>query len=127
MYSPDRLLHPLKRTNPKDDPNPGWERIGWDEALDMTAAAMRRIAEQYGPEAVAFSQSSPSTTALADSGVPVLRIGRHHGGLLGNYERLSYCQNISVSDDDDGRCRDFRQRDVAALRLEYLPGIGVHT
>ena len=30
VYSPDRVLHPLKRTRPKGDPDPGWVRIGWD-------------------------------------------------------------------------------------------------
>ena len=29
-----RLLHPMKRTTPKDAADPGWQRIGWDEALD---------------------------------------------------------------------------------------------
>jgi len=67
VYNTKRLTHPLRRTRPKGDPDPGWERIGWDEALDLTAAAMRRIAERHGPEAVAFSMSSPSTTAIADS------------------------------------------------------------
>jgi anaerobic selenocysteine-containing dehydrogenase len=67
VYHPDRLTQPLRRTRPKGDPDPGWQRIGWDEALDLTAAAMRRTAERYGPQAVAFSQSSPSTTAIADS------------------------------------------------------------
>jgi len=67
VYHPDRLTHPLRRTSPKGDPDPGWERIGWDEALDLTAAAMRRIVERHGPRAVAFSVSSPSTTAIGDS------------------------------------------------------------
>ena len=67
VYSPDRLLYPLKRTRPKGDPDPGWTRIGWDEALDLTAAAMQRAAQRYGPEAVACSQSSPSTTSLSDA------------------------------------------------------------
>src|SRR5215470_16462246 len=67
VYHRDRLTHPLRRTRPKGDPDPGWEQIGWDEALDLTAAAMRRAAEQYGPHAVAFTVSSPSTTAIADS------------------------------------------------------------
>ena len=44
VYHPDRLTHPLKRTRPKGDPDPGWQRIGWNEALELTAAAMRRIA-----------------------------------------------------------------------------------
>src|SRR5277367_5867533 len=67
VYHKERLTHPLRRTRPKGDPNPGWERISWDEALDLTAAAMRGIAERDGPEAVAFSTSSPSTSAIPDS------------------------------------------------------------
>jgi anaerobic selenocysteine-containing dehydrogenase len=27
VYSADRLLYPLKRTRPKGDPDPGWQRI----------------------------------------------------------------------------------------------------
>ena len=67
VYHPERLTHPLRRTRPKGDPDPGWERISWDEALDLTAAAMRRVAERHGPQAVAFTVSSPSTTAIGDS------------------------------------------------------------
>jgi anaerobic selenocysteine-containing dehydrogenase len=67
VYHKDRLTRPLRRTRPKGDADPGWEEISWDAALDETAAAMRRIADRFGPHAVAFSQSSPSTTAIADS------------------------------------------------------------
>src|SRR5205823_9920411 len=62
VYHPERLKYPLRRTRPKGDPDPGWERVSWDEALDLTAAAMRRVAEQHGPHAVAFTVSSGSTT-----------------------------------------------------------------
>ena len=51
VYSRERLTHPLRRTRPKGDADPGWERITWDEALDLTAAAMRRVAERDGPQA----------------------------------------------------------------------------
>ncbi len=67
VYHPDRLLYPLKRTRPKGDPDPGWQRISWDEALDLTAAGLRRIAEAHGPESVVFSVVSPSTSASDDS------------------------------------------------------------
>src|SRR5215510_10492629 len=50
----DRLLFPLRRTRPKGDADPGWQRISWHEALDRTAAAMRLIAAESGPESVAF-------------------------------------------------------------------------
>jgi anaerobic selenocysteine-containing dehydrogenase len=74
VYHQDRLTRPLRRTRPKGDPDPGWEEISWDAALEQTAAAMRRIADRFGPQAVAFSQSSPSTTAIADSGSFVRRL-----------------------------------------------------
>ncbi len=74
VYHKERLTRPLRRTRPKGDTDPGWEEISWDTALDQVAAAMRRTAAQYGPEAVAFSQSSPSTTAIADSAPFVRRL-----------------------------------------------------
>jgi anaerobic selenocysteine-containing dehydrogenase len=74
VYHKDRLKRPLLRTRPKGEADPGWEEISWDTALEQTAAAMRRIAQQHGPEAVAFSQSSPSPTAIADSAAFVRRL-----------------------------------------------------
>src|SRR5579871_6365756 len=74
VYHKDRLTRPLRRTRPKGDSDPGWQEISWDAALMETAAAMRRIADQFGPQAVAFSQSSPSTTAIADSAGFVRRL-----------------------------------------------------
>jgi anaerobic selenocysteine-containing dehydrogenase len=74
VYHKDRLRRPLRRTRPKGDRDPGWEEISWDAALDQIADAMRRTAAQYGPEAVAFSQSSGSTTAIADSAPFVRRL-----------------------------------------------------
>ena len=74
VYHKDRLTRPLRRTRPKSSQDPGWEEISWDAALDAVADAMRRTAAQYGPEAVAFSQSSPSTTAIADSAPFVRRL-----------------------------------------------------
>src|SRR5215211_8591144 len=55
VYHPDRLLYPVKRTRPKGDPDPGWQRISWDEALDVTAKNLRQLAERHGPESVVFS------------------------------------------------------------------------
>jgi len=67
VYHPDRLLYPVKRTRPKGEPDPGWKRIGWDEALDLTVANLRRIGQEHGLESVVFSVVSPSTSASDDS------------------------------------------------------------
>ena len=66
VYHPERLRYPLKRTRPKTDPDPGWQRISWDEALDLTASNLRRIAAEHGPESVVFGMVSASTSAISD-------------------------------------------------------------
>lgn len=63
VYHPERLLTPLKRTRPKEDPDPGWQAISWDEALDTVAARLLELSRRFGPEVVAFSMASPSTSA----------------------------------------------------------------
>jgi len=49
-YSPDRLLYPQKRAGAKGEGK--FERISWDEALDTIAARLRKISEEFGPEAI---------------------------------------------------------------------------
>jgi len=88
VYHQDRLLYPLKRTRPKGDPDPGWQRISWDEALDLTATKLRQLAERHGPESVAFSLVSGSTSAIADSTPWIQRLMRAFGSpnLCGSME-----------------------------------------
>ena len=55
VYSPDRLLYPMKRTAPKGPQNAGpsaFQRISWDEAFQTIIARMQSISEQFGPEAI---------------------------------------------------------------------------
>lgn len=61
LYDPNRLLYPIKRTNPEKSPDndPGWERITWDEALDTIAAQLTKAKETYGPDAVLFNVGDP--------------------------------------------------------------------
>jgi anaerobic selenocysteine-containing dehydrogenase len=76
---PGRLRHPLKRTRPKGDADPGWQRISWDEALDTAAARLGDLARDHGPESVVFSCASPSTSAMSDSIDWVQRLRRAYG------------------------------------------------
>jgi anaerobic selenocysteine-containing dehydrogenase len=58
VYSPRRILHPLKRTEG------GWQRIAWDEALDTLAERMTVLKAQYGTLAVLHYQSAGSMGLL---------------------------------------------------------------
>ena len=50
IYSPERLLYPLKRIGPRGEGI--FERVSWDAALDAVAGELRRIKETYGPRAI---------------------------------------------------------------------------
>jgi len=52
VHHPDRLTTPLRRTGPKGVGIDAFEPIGWDEALDLVADNLKRVAAEHGPEAV---------------------------------------------------------------------------
>lgn len=62
VYSDKRNLYPMKRVDfdPSGDRNPqnrgksGYERISWDEALDIVASEIQRQKRKYGPGAIAL-------------------------------------------------------------------------
>ncbi|NIV28121.1 MAG: molybdopterin-dependent oxidoreductase, partial [Anaerolineae bacterium] len=55
LYDPDRLKYPMKRTNPEKGigVDPGWVKISWDEALDLTASQLTEVRDAYGPQSIA--------------------------------------------------------------------------
>src|SRR5438046_7667089 len=51
INDPDRILHPLKRVGRRGEGK--WEKIGWQEALELIAAPIRRaLEEKRGNEVV---------------------------------------------------------------------------
>ncbi|TBU90317.1 molybdopterin-dependent oxidoreductase [Phytopseudomonas dryadis] len=79
VESAERLLYPMRRTQPKGAADPGWVRISWDEALDEIAGRMAAIKARRGAEAFAFSVTTPSGTPLSDSIDWIERLIRRYG------------------------------------------------
>ena len=60
VYSPGRVLHPLRRVKPKgpakatglDGQDDAFVRISWDEALDEVVTRFRQVAREFGPESI---------------------------------------------------------------------------
>jgi anaerobic selenocysteine-containing dehydrogenase len=50
VYSPDRVLYPLRRTGPKGSGQ--FERISWDLALEEISTRFKRIIAEYGSQAI---------------------------------------------------------------------------
>jgi trimethylamine-N-oxide reductase (cytochrome c) len=69
VYSPDRLLYPMKRVdfdpngerNPQNRGKSGYVRISWDEALDLVANEIKRAKRTHGPGVMAVSHGSHHT------------------------------------------------------------------
>ncbi|MBM2806059.1 MAG: molybdopterin oxidoreductase [Deltaproteobacteria bacterium] len=66
VYSPDRIQFPMARTRPKGDPDPGWIRITWEQALNLAALRLNEIKDNYGAEAVVFSRATTAGSAAID-------------------------------------------------------------
>ena len=69
IYSPDRLLHPMRRAdfdpngarNPQNRGKSKYVRISWAEALDMVAGEIKRVKHDHGPGAMTVSHGSHHT------------------------------------------------------------------
>jgi phenylacetyl-CoA:acceptor oxidoreductase len=78
LYSPHRILKPLKRTNPRKGKNedPGWVEIGWDEALDLVAEKLRprraNPRDEHGHPRLAFTIGGAGTPLRYMGSFPAL-------------------------------------------------------
>ena len=75
VYSPNRILYPLKRVdwdpkgerNPQNRGNSKYVRISWDEALDIVVSEIKRVQKQYGPEAICLQAEGHGETKVVNA------------------------------------------------------------
>ncbi|MFT5027385.1 MAG: anaerobic selenocysteine-containing dehydrogenase, partial [Ilumatobacter sp.] len=67
VYSPDRLLHPMRRVGPKGAGE--FEQISWDDALTEITTNLHRVIDKYGPEAVLPYSDAGNQSMLALMGL----------------------------------------------------------
>ena len=79
VHSARRLTCPLRRTNPKRSPDPGWVEISWDEALSEIAGRLTQYRKETGAESVAFAITSQSSSSISDSTDWIQRFVRLYG------------------------------------------------
>jgi len=74
-----RLKYPLKRTRPKGDPDPGWQRISWNEAMETIARKLIEIRKVYGGHVVVFNRPGPGGSPARDYAEWVIRLAYAFG------------------------------------------------
>jgi len=58
FYHPDRQLHPLRKVSGR------WQRLAWDDALDLIAEKLTRAKERHGTLAVLYHKGNGSFAGL---------------------------------------------------------------
>jgi len=78
LYSSERLLHPMVKRNGT------WERLSWDEAMDLVARRFRQVIEQHGPQAVGFYGSGQALTEESYLANKLFKAGIRTNNMDGN-------------------------------------------
>ena len=68
-YHPDRILHPLKRTNAKDSDVAEWQRITWDEAYSTMAQKYQELIDKYGGPSIMMMSGTSRCWCMGSYGV----------------------------------------------------------
>lgn len=76
VYSPDRLLYPLRRVGPKGSGR--WERISWDEAITTIAERWQAIIAEHGAAAI-LPYSYSGTLGLLQTAIVDARLWNRMG------------------------------------------------
>ena len=89
VYNPSRVIYPMKRAREKRGDADAWERITWDEAIDIVSSKLRDTIDRFGNDAVfiAYGTNANCTTAR-----PFNRLMNCLGGYLSRYNDYSCAQ-----------------------------------
>ena len=119
-YAPDRLLHPLRRAGERGAGQ--WERVSWDDALDLMADRLGAVRARYGPLALVgavsgafFSRGLTVALLLRSLGSPNWMINQDLcGGCRAVSDRITGLGITNGDDVDQTRCALVVGRNSAA-------------
>jgi len=79
VHHPDRLMHPLRRKGEKGSKE--FERISWNDALDITAEKFLEAEERYGSEAIWPYYFAGTMGLVMRDGINRLRHAKNYCGI----------------------------------------------
>jgi anaerobic dimethyl sulfoxide reductase subunit A len=90
IYSPERLLYPLRRVGRRGEGK--FERISWDAALDHISEKLRQVIDGYGNEAVYRNYGSGNLGGVVSGREQIDRLMNLLGGQLNHHNSYSTAQ-----------------------------------
>jgi len=101
VYSPQRLKYPLKSIGQKGEGK--FQRISWDEALDIIATKLKEQKERFGPESLGILSPARRTYSnymyrfLIAHGSP----NYGHSGICAVQKRFTFCYTLGSAPSPD--------------------------
>ena len=115
VYSPDRLLYPLRRL-----PGTGeFERVAWDDALGLIAERLRKLRDDLGPQSVLYYTGSGTKGLLNAVGMEFWRL---FGGCTTTYGDLCWPAGLEATRLTLGENKHSAPWDLANAKLVVLWG-----
>jgi anaerobic selenocysteine-containing dehydrogenase len=114
VYSPERILHPLRRTAPGV-----FERVSWDEALDRITENLQEAKAEHGPKSVLYYAASGTKGLLNGCG---MAFWRAFGGCTTTYGDLCWPAGLEATRLTLGENVHSAPWDLAKARLLVLWG-----
>jgi len=115
VYSPDRIVHPLK----KDKNRKEFSRISWDEAFELLRANLLSLKKTYGPQSILYYSGSGTKGLLNEVGMNFWKL---FGGCTTTYGDLCWPAGLEATRLTLGENKHSVPWDIAAARLIILWG-----
>lgn len=113
LYHPERLRYPLRKTHG------GWQRIGWDDALDLVAEKMEELRERYPTTALLHCYDCGHGGLL--KGLDK-RFFNAYGGVTGPKGSLCWGAGIAAQEYDFGDVISHHPKDLLNSRTIVIWG-----
>jgi len=115
VYSPDRIVHPLRRVPESGE----FEAISWDDALDIIAEKLLELKADPGPQSVLYYSGSGTKGLLNGVGREFWRL---YGGCTTTYGDLCWPAGLEATRLTLGANKHSAPWDIADARLIVLWG-----
>ncbi len=74
IYGPNRVQYPMKRAEGTERGAGQWERISWEEAIKIITDEWKRIQQEYGEQAIAYTRGSGNLGAISGVASPMYNV-----------------------------------------------------
>jgi anaerobic selenocysteine-containing dehydrogenase len=115
VYSPDRILYPLK----KEDSSGEFKRISWDQVFDLLTEKLQSIKDTFGPQSILYYCGSGTKGLLNEVGINFWRL---FGGCTTTYGDLCWPAGLEATRLTLGENKHNAPWDIAKAKLIILWG-----